>query len=46
MRLRIGVADARDLRVRVLMHLAQQVAHVHVVEIDADNAKRRHEVSD
>ena len=38
----IGVADARDLGVRVLVHLAQQVAHVHVVEIDADNAKRRH----
>ena len=42
--LRIGVADARNLRVRVLMRLAQQVAHVHVVEIDADNAKRRHDL--
>ena len=34
----VFVADADDLRIGMLMHLAQQVAHVHVVEIDADNA--------
>jgi hypothetical protein len=27
-----------NLGIRMLMHLAQPVAHVHVVEIDADDA--------
>ena len=33
------VANADDLRLRMLMHHAQQVAHVHVIEADPDDAE-------
>ena len=36
---RVCVADARDLGPGMVVHLAQQVAHVEVVEVDADDAQ-------
>ena len=36
------VADANDFRVRMLVRLAQQVAHVDVLEADADDAPFSH----
>jgi hypothetical protein len=38
----VRVVEARDLRLRVVMHEAQEIAHVHVVETDADDAELRH----
>ncbi len=37
-----SIADADDLRVWMLVRLAQQVAHVHVLEADADDAPFSH----
>ena len=38
----VGIADACDFRVRVLVDLPQQVAHVNVFEADADDAPSPH----
>jgi hypothetical protein len=35
----MGVGDPDDLSVRVLAHLTQQIAHVHVIEVDPGDAK-------
>jgi hypothetical protein len=39
---RIGIEDAGNLRIGMLRHLTQQVAHMHVIEADADNPVFRH----
>lgn len=39
----VRMEHARDLGVRMLGHLAQQVAHVHVVEADPQDAVFRHD---
>ena len=39
---KVRIVEPGDLRLRVLMHEAQQVTHVHVVETDADDAEFRH----
>ena len=39
---RIRIEDAGNHRVRMLMHLAQQITHVHVVEADGSDAKIGH----
>jgi hypothetical protein len=42
---RLLVADPDDVRRRVLVHHAQQVAHVHVIEVDAgDSPAAGHEL--
>ena len=35
----VAVADAGDLGLGVVMHLAQQIAHMHVIKVDADDAE-------
>ena len=40
--LAVRIEDADNLGVGMLGHLAQQVAHVHVVEADAEHAVFRH----
>jgi hypothetical protein len=39
----VRVEEARDLSLGVVMHEAQEIAHVHVVETDADDAELGHE---
>ena len=39
---RVGIVDAGDLGVRMLGDGAQEVAHVHVVEVDAEDAVLGH----
>jgi hypothetical protein len=36
------VADARDLDIGVRVGLVEQVAHMHVIEVDADNFEVLH----
>ena len=45
MRSRLLVADAGDLHIGVIVGLAQQIAHVHVVEVDAHYLELAHSLS-
>ena len=38
----VRIEDAGNLGIRMLRHLAQQIAHMHVVEADAEHAVFRH----
>jgi hypothetical protein len=40
---RIGIADSRDLHAGMLMALAQEIAHVHVIKIQAHHFEFFHE---
>ncbi len=39
----VRIVDPCDLGIRVVVHHAQQIAHVHVVKADADDTEPGHE---